>query len=136
MAPSKWIPEPDDTIAYRVQWARQIAGLNQRDAAEKCGLTIGEWQSIEDGRAARDMPRKLRQISRGLAVNGVPVDINWLLWGEVPDDPEEVLRFSRNLDAAGQGQFSGSDIDAILDGFPPEIADPKRHLRRKQVVAA
>lgn len=78
-----WVPQ--DCLAYRVRWVRQMAGLSQRAAAKRCGLTCGEWQGLETGRAGRDMPRKLRQISVGLAINGVPVSIDWLACGDIPD---------------------------------------------------
>lgn len=41
-----------------------------------CGITYGEWQSMENGRDARGLPAKLKKIS---AVTGY--DLDWLLWG-------------------------------------------------------
>lgn len=77
----------EHTFAGRVRMAREVVGLSQREAARKCGLTIGEWQGIEGGVSPRDLPRKLLAISNGLRnEDGRPVDIDWLLWG--PDKQE------------------------------------------------
>ena len=45
---------PIDTLAFRVRTARMERGLSQREAALRCGITYGEWQSLESGSAARD----------------------------------------------------------------------------------
>ena len=67
---------PKSTVGTRVRDARLEAGLSQRAAAELCGLTYGEWQSIEDGRGARQLDVKVDKIARGL-----DYDRNWLMWG-------------------------------------------------------
>ncbi len=76
-----WIPA--DTLGTRLVLVRRQLGLTQRAAADKCGLTFGEWQSIEDGRAARGLDVKIARISLALGV-----DRAWLAWGGPlsPDD--------------------------------------------------
>ena len=69
-----WVP--DDTLASRLVLVRRQCGLSQRAAAELCGLTFREWQSLEDGRAARGLDVKVRAISQALGV-----DRDWLMWG-------------------------------------------------------
>lgn len=67
---------PADTLAARLILIRVETGWSQREAAEHCGLTYGEWQSIENGREARGLPRKLTKIS-----DATGYDLNWLMWG-------------------------------------------------------
>lgn len=69
-----WVPE--DTLANRLVLVRRSLGMTQRAAAEKCGLTFGEWQSLEEGRQARGLDVKVARISRALGVNR-----DWLIWG-------------------------------------------------------
>ena len=69
-----WVPE--DSLANRLLLVRRQLGLSQRAAAEQAHLTFGEWQSLEDGRAARDVGRKVASISTYLGV-----DRDWLMWG-------------------------------------------------------
>jgi transcriptional regulator with XRE-family HTH domain len=67
---------PRDTLALRVKIARVERGLSQRAAANRCGLTFGEWQSIENGAEARGLDRKIDKIAAGLNY-----DRDWLMWG-------------------------------------------------------
>ncbi len=69
-----WIP--GDTLAARVVLVRRELGISQREAASTSGLTYGEWQSIEDGRSARDLPSKVARICLAFGV-----DRDWLMWG-------------------------------------------------------
>jgi transcriptional regulator with XRE-family HTH domain len=69
-----WIP--DDTLAARLVLVRRQLGLTQRAAAERCDLTFGEWQSMEDGRQARGLNSKISKISLSLGVSR-----DWLMWG-------------------------------------------------------
>jgi hypothetical protein len=69
-----WVPE--DTLAHRLVLVRRHLGITQRVAAERCGLTFGEWQGIEDGRAVRSLDVKVSAISAALGV-----DRDWLIWG-------------------------------------------------------
>lgn len=68
---------PKSTVGTRVRDARLEAGLSQREAAEACGLTYGEWQSIEAGRRAGQLDVKVDKIASGLGY-----DRNWLMWGD------------------------------------------------------
>lgn len=108
---------PVDSVAARVRILRAGLRLDQREAADRCGLTYGEWQGIEDGRAVRDLPRKLLAISRGLAVDGLPVSMDWLMWGYAPEDAPRI-EFSRKDEPADQGRFSGADADDFLAAIP------------------
>lgn len=67
---------PEDTLPLRVWIARRERKLSQREAAARCGLTFGEWQSIEDGRAAGNLDLKVAKIA-----NGLHYDREWLMWG-------------------------------------------------------
>lgn len=67
---------PQDTLPMRVYIARKERKLSQRAAAEACGLTFGEWQSIEDGRGVRQLDVKIAKIAQGLNY-----DRDWLMWG-------------------------------------------------------
>ena len=69
-----WVP--DDTLANRLVLVRRQVGLSQRAAAERAGLTFGEWQGMEDGRSVRGLDVKVRQVSMALGV-----DRDWLMWG-------------------------------------------------------
>lgn len=74
--PAPWRPE--DTLASRLLLVRHELHISQREAAERTGLTFGEWQSMENGAAARGLDRKVSAIASGLGV-----DRNWLMWGGV-----------------------------------------------------
>lgn len=74
---------PRDTLAMRVRMAREELGISQRAAALRCGLTFGEWQSIEAGREARGLDHKLPLIADGLGY-----DRYWLAFGGPLDPPE------------------------------------------------
>lgn len=80
VSPAPW--RPRDTLAARLFLARREAGLSQREAAVRCGITYGEWQSMENGADARGLDRKLRAIADGLGV-----DRDWLVWGGPLADP-------------------------------------------------
>lgn len=69
---------PGDTLASRLLLVRHELHISQREAAERSGLTFGEWQSMENGAAARGLDRKVSAIAGGLGV-----DRNWLMWGGV-----------------------------------------------------
>lgn len=64
------------TIANRLVLVRNERGLSQRAAAAMCGITFGEWQGMESGRATRRLDMKVRQIAMALGV-----DRDWLMWG-------------------------------------------------------
>lgn len=67
---------PTDSLANRLYLVRREKRLSQRAAADLCGITFGEWQSIEDGRSARGLDEKVLAIARNL-----DVDRDWLMWG-------------------------------------------------------
>ena len=69
-----WVPE--DNLANRLVLVRRALKMTQREAADAAGLTFGEWQSLEDGRAARGLDVKVARISAALRV-----DRDWLMWG-------------------------------------------------------
>jgi transcriptional regulator with XRE-family HTH domain len=84
-----WVPE--DNLATRLVLVRRQLGLTQRQAAERTGLTFGEWQSMEDGRQARGIDQKVARISLALGV-----DRDWLMWGPV-NKPYRPHPFRRGL---------------------------------------
>lgn len=65
----------------RVFLLRHEMNLTQRDAAEKAGLTFGEWQGLEDGRDSRRVDVKVAKIALAFGY-----DRDWLMWGG-PLDP-------------------------------------------------
>jgi transcriptional regulator with XRE-family HTH domain len=69
-----WIPVDD--LATRLLVLRHQRGLSQREAADRCGITYGAWQSMEDGRQARGLDQKVAKIADALGV-----DREWLMWG-------------------------------------------------------
>jgi transcriptional regulator with XRE-family HTH domain len=87
-----WVPE--DSLAHRLLLVRRQLGLTQRVAATLSGLTFGEWQSLEDGRAARDIARKITAISERLNVSR-----DWLMWGgplsATPPHPDQLHSVTR-----------------------------------------
>lgn len=92
-----WVP--DDTLANRLVLIRRTLGLTQRMAAELCGLTFGEWQSLEDGRAARGIDQKVNRICAA-----VGVDRDWLMWGG-PLGGGGLPRVDSNHQPAGYGKY-------------------------------
>ena len=69
---------PRDTLAHRLILVRHELGISQREAAVRCGIPYGSWQSMEDGRDARGLIDKVAKISAALGV-----DRDWLTWGGV-----------------------------------------------------
>jgi transcriptional regulator with XRE-family HTH domain len=65
-----------DTLANRLRLVRAELGLSQRDAADRSGVTYGEWQSMENGASARGLDRKVTKIADTLGY-----DRDWLMWG-------------------------------------------------------
>jgi len=68
-----WVPA--DTLPTRLVLVRHHAGLSQREAAARCGLSYREWQGLEEGRS-RQLDQKVLMISRALGVSR-----DWLMWG-------------------------------------------------------
>lgn len=91
---SGWVPT--DSLANRLVLVRTERKLSQRAAADLCGLTFGEWQGIEMGRAARSVDRKVAKIAATLGV-----DRDWLMWGGALEgaevNPKYVPRIDRML---------------------------------------
>lgn len=73
---------PADTLPLRLVQMRHELGLSQRDAAARCGITFGEWQSMEAGRSARSLDIKVAKISAALGY-----DRDWLMWGAETGNP-------------------------------------------------
>lgn len=69
-----WVPA--DTLPARLILMRHELGLSQREAAQACGITFGEWQSMESGRQARALDQKVAKIAAALGVSR-----EWLMWG-------------------------------------------------------
>lgn len=67
---------PEDTLATRLLVMRHQLRISQREAALRTGLTFGEWQSMENGAAARGIDKKVVRIAKTLGV-----DRDWLMWG-------------------------------------------------------
>jgi len=69
-----WVPA--DTLPARLILMRHELGMSQREAAQACGVTFGEWQSMESGRQARALDQKVAKIAAALGVSR-----EWLMWG-------------------------------------------------------
>lgn len=76
-----------------------------------CGITFGEWQGMESGRATRRLDMKVRQIATALAYG---VDRDWLMWGGPLNDETPPPN-------PGEGSDGGEEC-AIRD-LNPEPAD-------------
>lgn len=67
---------PRDTLPHRLMLLRNELGWSQREAAAKCGVTFGEWQSMEMGRKARGLDEKIWRIAQASGFSA-----QWLMWG-------------------------------------------------------
>lgn len=68
---------PADTLANRLLVMRHQLRLSQREAASRSGISFGEWQSMENGAAARSIDVKVAKIAEAFRV-----DRDWLMWGQ------------------------------------------------------
>lgn len=66
---------PDITVCHRLRIARETAGLDQSQLANKMGVSRGTISNAENGRR---IPRKI-VVNAWSNVTGVPVE--WLLTG-------------------------------------------------------
>jgi transcriptional regulator with XRE-family HTH domain len=71
---------PADSLATRLLVMRHQLKISQREAALRSGLSFGEWQSMENGAAARGIDRKVAAIASAFGV-----DRDWLMWGGALD---------------------------------------------------
>ena len=60
---------PVDTLGIRVKLTRMSLGLSQQEAADAIGITAREWQSLEEGRAARRLDVKIKRIANAWGVD-------------------------------------------------------------------
>lgn len=67
---------PTDSLSNRLLLVRHELGLSQREAAAKCGVGFGSWQSWENGRSPRHALRDLAKVAEAL-----DIDRDWLFWG-------------------------------------------------------
>ena len=67
---------PTDSLANRLLLIRRELGLSQREAAQRCGVGFGSWQSWENGAAPRNALRDLVSVAGALNV-----DRDWLMFG-------------------------------------------------------
>jgi transcriptional regulator with XRE-family HTH domain len=67
---------PTDSLANRLVLIRRELGLSQREAAQRCGVGFGSWQSWENGAAPRNALRDLAAVAHRLNV-----DREWLMFG-------------------------------------------------------
>ena len=75
---------PLDTLANRFRLVRADMGLSQKEFGELVGIRPSQVQSIEDGRTARALDVKIRQIAMATGV-----DKDWLMWGGTLADPNQ-----------------------------------------------
>lgn len=89
---------PADSLANRLILIRRELGLSQREAALRCGVGFGSWQSWENGSAPRNALRDLVWVAERLGV-----DRDWLMFGGPlrPDDGLELPRRESNSEPAG-----------------------------------
>lgn len=67
---------PTDSLANRLVLIRRELGLSQREAAARCGVGFGSWQSWENGSAPRNALRDLVRVAQAL-----DVEREWLMFG-------------------------------------------------------
>ena len=95
---------PADTFAHRLLLIRAERGITLREAAEKCGLNYGSWNTWEHGA----LPRDILDVTEAIA-EGLGVDRDWLLHGgplTAPVRPARRVRLTyprRSLRPGGRG---------------------------------
>lgn len=98
-----WVPDdPTRTIASRLVLVRRQLGISQREAAARTGLGYGDWQSLEDGRAARNLDVKVKAICLALGV-----DRDWLMWGQAGPDSRPYSEVTTLDRVTGEYQMRG-----------------------------
>jgi transcriptional regulator with XRE-family HTH domain len=116
---------PADSLANRLVLVRRELGLSQREAAQRCGVGFGSWQSWENGSAPRNALRDLAAVAHRLNV-----DREWLMFGgalraEVEPAPP-VLK---------SVPFSSPQPGNLADEQGPpgtaELADVRGYLRKR-----
>jgi transcriptional regulator with XRE-family HTH domain len=124
---------PADSLANRLVLVRRELGLSQREAAQRCGVGFGSWQSWENGSAPRNALRDLVLVAQQLNI-----DRDWLLFGgplraeeqvELPPPPSLPLPGGRQHDSAK---------DAILrhrKHIDIDVAIPLRRPRELEAAA-
>ncbi len=78
---------PVDTFAHRLLLVRAERGITLREAAEKCGLNYGSWNTWEHG----VLPRDILDVAEAVA-EGLNVDRDWLLHGGPLTAPAKTRR--------------------------------------------
>lgn len=69
--------KPADTLSNRLVLVRkELGGISQREAADRCQIPFGVWQGMEKGRETRRVDVQVTKIA--MALN---VDRDWLMWG-------------------------------------------------------
>ena len=75
------------TLASRVKWARDIAGVSQERLAETCGLSGAHISLIEADKRRNLTWQTLARLAAGLGVSA-----EWLMTGKGPTPSEEQIR--------------------------------------------
>ena len=92
---------PEDTLAHRLMLIRDELGWSQRVAAEICGISFGEWQSMENGARARGLDEKVARIAAGSGYDPI-----WIMWGgplRAPEPSPSPTRSSSRLGESNPG---------------------------------
>jgi transcriptional regulator with XRE-family HTH domain len=111
---------PTDSLANRLVLIRRELGLSQREAAQRCGVGFGSWQSWENGSAPRNALRDLVRVAQGL-----DVDREWLMFGG-PLRSEMVEPARPHLSSAIPGNMrddlpSTAEVKALRKRIPLQL---------------
>ncbi len=102
------------TLAGRLKWARQNAGLSQSSLAKKCGLTQGAIGHVETG--SRSTLPKLARVASELGVRAL-----WLEEGvgpsQIDDESHAALAPEQPAYETQSGFLSSSEISELLSLF-------------------
>lgn len=107
-----WVPA--STFGSRLYEGRRVLGLTVEEAAPRCGVKVSTWSSWERGVSPHNLEEIARKIESGIGLNHVYLTSNFI--------PEGVQRLSREREDAGQGTFSGSDIDLLCAAIGDAVA--------------
>lgn len=114
---------PHDTLAARLVLLRRELGLSQREAADRSGLTFGEWQGLEnEDRHPRGVDVKIKRIAAAFGV-----DREWLIFGGPLQDPD---------DWGGDGPPHASASPTAAPTFTAPTAPQRSHRRSRRNVPA
>jgi len=101
---------PQIEVRHRLRIAREYAGLEQEELAERMGITRSTVSNAENGKGA---PRRTTINAWALAC-GVPA--SWILTGISPEDGPPGPGAAQPTDSDGSGDGTGNVFSFLLAG--------------------